>query len=607
MILVFDKYGILKTEYGGGGGDMPIMVLDKNGNIKNQTTGSPAFITSVSDTTTIDLDVTAEVLTAEVVDNSNIQKVEITKNGGAVVGTRKQLNFIEGTNITLTIADDNVNDQVDITIDASGGGGVSSVTDDGNGVVSVDNTDPANPIIGFNGVYVSGGVEGDGTSGNPLNIDTFEEDVDLLKSTGVLTGGALSIGTGGAGVATTFTIAAGTGRVVDNTVSPTTSIDFSWTQFTDVAITNLATNTISYVAIDYNGGTPQVVQSITDWTPSEFRQYIEIGVVVHANLTVVNAVNQMQSVAYNPINQFQDLTYSLGGFNISGNVFSANGANLKINKSAGYVFRQGSNYTTLTDNPHVKALASLTQASLRMQNQTGAGSASTTDVDVDNYDVGGVTTAVPVNKYTILRIYSFVSNLVAIQRGQAYYNSLAEAKANIQLEPYVSNQVLEENGILRGFLCVQQGTTALNNTSKAAFLPAGKFGGEVGVGGLSVSTMQNTYDNSTDPEIVTDSTRGAVTIKRGSAADTDDVIEIQNGSSVQKFAVTGNGKIFTASETASRIASINSGQEIESLDTATYPSLTELSYVKGVTSSVQTQLDTKMNRAQVMAMVSMRF
>jgi hypothetical protein len=374
------------------------------------------------------------------------------------------------------------------------------------------------------------------------NPSTPIGDVNLLKSTGVLTGGVLSIGTGGAGVATKFTIASGTGQVVDNTVNPTIVNSFSWSQFTDVTITNLATQTITYVAIDYNGGTPQVVQSTTDWTPAQFRQYIEIGVVVHANYTVVNAVNQMQSVAYNPLNQLQDLNYALAGFNISGNIFSANGANLKINKSAGSVFRQGSNYSSLTNNPHVKELISLTQAPLRMQNQTGAGSASTTDVDVNNYDIAGVTTPVPVNKFTILRIYSFVSNLIAVQRGQAFYNSLAEAKANIQLEPYIYNQVLEENGILRGFLCVQQGITALNVTTKATFLEAGKFSSNTGVGGLSVSTMQNTYDNSSSPEILTDATRGGVTIKRGSAADTDIIFEGANGLGTITSSVDGNGK-----------------------------------------------------------------
>jgi hypothetical protein len=48
-------------------------------------------------------------------------------------------------------------------------GEVESVTDDGNGIVSVDNTDTANPIIEFNGVNTDGiTITGDGSSGSPL-------------------------------------------------------------------------------------------------------------------------------------------------------------------------------------------------------------------------------------------------------------------------------------------------------------------------------------------------------------------------------------------------------------------------------------------------------
>jgi len=47
---------------------------------------------------------------------------------------------------------------------------VESITDDGNGVVVVDNTDPLNPIIGFNGVFTDGvTVLGNGTFANPLS------------------------------------------------------------------------------------------------------------------------------------------------------------------------------------------------------------------------------------------------------------------------------------------------------------------------------------------------------------------------------------------------------------------------------------------------------
>jgi hypothetical protein len=47
----------------------------------------------------------------------------VRKNSAGTVFERRRLNFIEGTDITLTVADDAGNDEVDITIAASGGGG----------------------------------------------------------------------------------------------------------------------------------------------------------------------------------------------------------------------------------------------------------------------------------------------------------------------------------------------------------------------------------------------------------------------------------------------------------------------------------------------------
>ena len=49
------------------------------------------------------------------------------------------------------------------------------------------------------------------------------------------------------------------------------------------------------------------------------------------------------------------------------------------------------------------------------------------------------------------------------------------------------------------------------------------------------------------------------------------------------------------SATINTIASFDGSKNVVSLDTSTYPTLTELSYVKGVTSSVQTQLNGKQN------------
>ncbi len=49
--------------------------------------------------------------------------VQVRRNSGDSIGSRPRLNFVEGTGVTLVIADDPSSDELDITISASGGGG----------------------------------------------------------------------------------------------------------------------------------------------------------------------------------------------------------------------------------------------------------------------------------------------------------------------------------------------------------------------------------------------------------------------------------------------------------------------------------------------------
>ena len=57
--------------------------------------------------------------------------------------------------------------------------------------------------------------------------------------------------------------------------------------------------------------------------------------------------------------------------------------------------------------------------------------------------------------------------------------------------------------------------------------------------------------------------------------------------------VLSTGGLNLSGLTASQIAATDGSKNIQSLSTATYPSLTELSYVKGTTSSIQTQITAK--------------
>ena len=53
---------------------------------------------------------------------ADAQLVGVRKNSTGSTFTRQRLNFIEGSNVTLTVADDGGNGEVDITIESTGAG-----------------------------------------------------------------------------------------------------------------------------------------------------------------------------------------------------------------------------------------------------------------------------------------------------------------------------------------------------------------------------------------------------------------------------------------------------------------------------------------------------
>jgi hypothetical protein len=60
----------------------------------------------------------AGTLTGDVQDNTTTQRLRISKTG-ALVGTRQEINFIEGGGVSITVADNAGSDRVDVTISAS--------------------------------------------------------------------------------------------------------------------------------------------------------------------------------------------------------------------------------------------------------------------------------------------------------------------------------------------------------------------------------------------------------------------------------------------------------------------------------------------------------
>lgn len=110
----------------------------------------------------------------------SVGSVNVLKNG-VFVGTRPQVNFIEGANVTLTEADSSANNRVDVTIAASGGGGGGYATVDeagtpltqrtilnfGNGVTAVDNAGATRTDVAVTESELTHNSIGGLTSGDP--------------------------------------------------------------------------------------------------------------------------------------------------------------------------------------------------------------------------------------------------------------------------------------------------------------------------------------------------------------------------------------------------------------------------------------------------------
>lgn len=76
--------------------------------------------------------------TLSVVEDTTIQKIEIAK-GGTLSGTRKRINFIEGSNVTITTSDDSISNEVDVTITAASAPTVPDASGSTKGIVQLTN------------------------------------------------------------------------------------------------------------------------------------------------------------------------------------------------------------------------------------------------------------------------------------------------------------------------------------------------------------------------------------------------------------------------------------------------------------------------------------
>ena len=210
------------------------------------------------------------------------------------------------------------------------------------------------------------------------------------SSTGLLVGGACSINTNTA----KFNISAGTAIFIDNATDPlkTEHVLVSWNEMLAVTIINLATQTGTYIGIDATGS---IIQSATPFQYEQTRTIIPICFLFHASNTFIKAVLSLTPAAFDPASRLNDIATAIGIMNLQGNQFSANGVNLKLNKTSGKSYALGVNFNVDKKIPDVSQDGAQTAPSFQLVHRDGLGGfppVTTTDIDPNNFDngVGGI-------------------------------------------------------------------------------------------------------------------------------------------------------------------------------------------------------------------------
>jgi len=381
-------------------------------------------------------------------------------------------------------------------------------------------------------------------------------------STGVYEYTGMTQGTG-----QTINVSPVRGWIVYNTYENSLSPDVEsiyYTGGTNIPLTYLNSADSTFILIN---SASTLVQQTTFPTPQERRLNLFLGKVVHLDRSTISSLIQTVDFDVSPMAALRDLWSPLKLVN-QGVLVSANGANLSINTSAGSLWGNGIGWVTNQLNPNNVVINAQAPATFQYRTRLGSitgGTApytgNTTFIDPNNYDLNGVVTAVGGGALsaTNQRVYLFPTGIIRIQYGQQVYSTLAAAVAGSQTEQFVEFSNNRDNGILIGILSVVKNVSTLNSASNAVFNFVSKFGEVLGgTGGLSTTTLQQAYDNSSNPEIITNLSQDGVQFRGGTGSDTDKNIIIENNAGTPTAWINADGSSrFTTITATTKVITTN--------------------------------------------------
>lgn len=389
----------------------------------------------------------------------------------------------------------------------------------------------------YDGIRGDGEFTAFGGSNKEISLGTT---TIASASTGAVRADGLAVGT----PISNLEVGAGFGHIVDIHTDPSNPVwtEVSWPAQT-VAITDLTDFTVTFVFVDSTG---TVQQQSTPPTSIQLRENIHLGFVAIFSGGIQNIVDDPYLAAGAAV-QLSTLMDAIGSINLSVSV-SNGGTDLSLALTGGQMHIRGISFDNTPAgraSPNTVTFPSLNPQGFFYQTQNISVIIEAFLIDPLNYDVAGVITVIPGsnNQAQNQRIWMFPDGQLGVQYGATLYSTLVNAVAGSATEAFVDNPIFATaNAILLATLSIKKGATDLSDMDDARFLPGGKFGeASIGGSGQSVTSLQLAYNNSTDGTIITDVTRNAVKLQRGTALDTDDVLEVLNGAGAQTAGITGAG------------------------------------------------------------------
>ena len=284
------------------------------------------------------------------------------------------------------------------------------------------------------------------TIGTPV-IDTLTEYMNSVGFTGFISGGVIS--DGGSGKAS---VTAGTGfiRTTDSITGDIKS--FAWSENTALDLVN---ESINYIYVDYNGGTP-IIKTTTTRSDIKFTNMFSLG-QVYRNGVGGNDLSILQSGTNicNIASRIQEMELVTEGFNhVSGAIVSCP-TGLKVQTTDGNFYSGLNPITTPAKNTNVSD--TFTYWCRSATPNEWIQTASQTDLIANNYDDGtGTPGTIDVGTYSTHYVYVMYDGTLHVQYGQQHDNSLIAAQIE---QPPTAPALLNNFAILSAKVIILYGAS----------------------------------------------------------------------------------------------------------------------------------------------------